>query len=104
MAKAGLTAPYQKVLALSEKMLASAQTGNWENLLGEGEAYFEAVQIIQNAPIIEADNPEKFAAIISCILDNDAKIKSLVKTRMDDLQGAMSSVSQSIRLNEAYHP
>ncbi|MHB1099084.1 MAG: flagellar protein FliT [Burkholderiales bacterium] len=104
MTKAGLTAPYQKVLALSEKMLASAQTGDWENLLGEGNAYFEAVRIIQNAPIIEVGNPEKFAALISCILDNDAKIKSLIKARMDDLHGAMGSVSQSLRLNAAYHP
>ncbi len=99
-----MSAPYQRVLALSERMLASAQGGNWENLPGEGKAYFDAIQLIRSAPVVEVDNPEKYAAVISCILENDAKIKSLIKARMDDLRGAMGSVNQSIRLNEAYRP
>ena len=99
-----MSAPYQKVLALSERMLASAQGGSWERLAGEGKAYFDAIELIRSSPIVEVDNPEKYAAVISCILENDAKIKSLIRARMDDLRGAMGSVNQSIRLNEAYRP
>jgi|GEM_PF-5591472 len=104
MARAGLTAPYQKLLALSEKMLASAQGGNWEGLPAAGKAYFDAIELIRNSPIVEVDNPENYAAVISCILENDEKIRSLIRARMDDLRGAMGSVTQSIRLNEAYRP
>lgn len=95
-----LSAHYSKILALSENMLNSAQAGNWERLLEEGKAYNE--QIIGLNGQSPAADSEQCAALIASILDNDGKIKLLIKARMDDLQGALSSVSQSIKLNQAY--
>jgi hypothetical protein len=91
---------YRKILALSERMLASARNGNWDNFIAEGKIYNET---ILGMPGLSADSEsEECAAIIASILENGETIKSLVKSRMDDLQGALSSVSQSIKLNQAY--
>lgn len=81
-------------------MLAAAQSGSWENLVEEGKTYTEG--ILGTSLPLAADDAEQCAALIASILENDAKIRSLVKTRMEDIHGALSSVSQSIKLNQAY--
>lgn len=90
---------YRKILVRSERMLASAQSGNWENLVEEAKAY---EQEILGVPPATDSEMEQCAELIASILENDEKIKSLVKARMSDLLGALSSVSQSIKLNQAY--
>ncbi len=93
-------AHYREILALSERMLASARAGRWESLVVEGKSYSEAV-LLADAPS-SGNDAAQCAEIIASILENDRKIKQLVKSRMDDLNGALSSVNQSIKLNQAY--
>lgn len=95
-----LAAHYRKILALSERMLASARDGHWENLIEEGKTYNQEILRL-SAPASDNESAE-CAAIIAAILENDNRIKSLIKARMDDLQGALSSVNQSMKLNQAY--
>lgn len=95
-----LPAHYRNILALSERMLASARAGSWEHLIEEGKTYSEAILGAGISPVV--DNAVQCAEIIASILENDRKIKELVKSRMDDLHGALSSVNQSIKLSQAY--
>ena len=78
-------------------MLLAAREGRWDDLTALEKDY---------TPVVFAASPDESvpAELIAAILDNDAKIKSLVKARMDDLRGALASIAQSIKLNQAYRP
>ena len=88
---------YRKIFEISENMLAAAKEGRWEDLVALEKTY---------APAVFAATPDESVPpeLIGAILDNDAKIRQLAKNRMDDLQGALTSVAQSIRLNQTYRP
>ena len=91
----GGAAEYQKILGISERMLSAAKNGRWDDLAPLEKEYSAAV--LANSPD-ETVSPD----LVRSILDNDAKIKELIKARMEDLAGALSSVSQAIKVKKAY--
>ncbi len=89
-------ADYAFILGISGKMLAAALEGRWEDVIDLEKEYSSAV--------FAAESSKAQPELVTAILDNDAKIKSLAKARIEDLKGAGASAGQAIKLNEAYRP
>lgn len=107
MSKEAVLLGYEKVFSISESMLFAVQNSQWDALIGLEKDYSTLMEEIRARDFIPPDDIEfakRKTELIRSILDNDAKIRAQVNAKLEDLQGAIASAGQAIKLNQAYRP
>ncbi len=97
---------YEEMLAITGKMLVTAQKGDWETLIIlEKECQKLTKKLIQNSSEPELSNAlqRKKAKIIRQVLNDNAEIKSITEPRMKELQEILDTTGHKRHLQRAYH-
>ncbi|QZN94302.1 flagella biosynthesis regulatory protein FliT [Symbiopectobacterium purcellii] len=96
---------YQQLLALSNKILHLAVSGQWDALVEQEIIYVRAVEGITNITIaddIDSVMRLQFRHILQEILDNEAQIKNLLQMRMEEISSLMEQSLKQRSINTTY--
>lgn len=100
-----IIAIYEDVASLTGEMLASARSGNWDQLAALESRCSSRVSLLRQgeAPVpLSGDLREKKVQIIRKILADDRAIRSLTDPWMEQLQWQISGVNTESKLARAY--
>jgi flagellar protein FliT len=96
---------YDSIAQASSKMLAAAQTADWDGLIGaemECTHFINQVSALsKNAAISDAGNKRRMA-VIHRVLADDAQIRRLVEPRLLTLEGFLHGRNNGRRVQSAY--
>lgn len=96
---------YEAVGLLTDRMLAAARAGEWDQLTdleGECSALVARLAAINDAAPLAVDSRARKVKIIQKILADDRAIRDLVSPWMAELAARMNSSSTSRKLTTAY--
>lgn len=96
---------YQKLQALSRKILGLAFNKQWDELVEQEIAYIQEVTHLSNTTLPDnLDSVMKlhFQKILCEIIENESQVKALLHLRMDELSSLMKSTVAQKSVNEAY--
>lgn len=101
-----ILALYETVADITDKMLAAARTGDWEQLAALESRCSSQVEIIkQNDQPRQPLTPlarERKTRIIKKILEDDRQIRDITEPWMAQLSAMMNSVGTERKLSKAY--
>lgn len=97
-------ADWQHLLLLSSQMLTLAKTQQWEALISGELAYIQRVEALSSSHrhVSESAYPSKMREILRQLLENEAEVKQLLLTRMDQLKVLIHQGNQQQSVNLAY--
>ena len=99
-----ISALYDEIWAVTQKMLDAAHNSDWELLISlEGSRRF-VVQAVQELDVGSAQDQGHIAEVIQQILAADAECKTLTEKWMAELQGRLTSVGNERKLVQQYGP
>jgi flagellar protein FliT len=95
---------YESLSELTGTMLSAAAQGEWDHLAELEQRCHGYVGSLMQAPPVQLNENEQRAkiAIISTILQNDAKIRALAEPRLHELQQQLLVTRTGQRSVEAY--
>ncbi|MEI7367133.1 flagella biosynthesis regulatory protein FliT [Pectobacterium sp. 1950-15] len=96
---------YQRLQALSRKILALASGGQWDELVAQEIIYVQLVENLTKRPIptdVDSVMQVHFRRILREIIENESQIKELLRNRMDDLRLLMKNSLAQQNVNAAY--
>lgn len=100
-----LLAIYQEILTHSQSMLRLAGEGQWDDLIDMEVDYLSAVEKLakatQNEPV-PTHTQEQLRPILRHILDNEAEVKKLLKSRQDEISLLIQQAGRQKSVNRAY--
>jgi flagellar protein FliT len=105
MSKDDVLSTYEAMLALSEQMVAAAESGEWDALsLLEKRvgAHASALQANDQQVLLDGASRVKKVAIIKQLLEYDRTIRDLTTPWMAQLSQLINSSGTARRLNNAY--
>jgi flagellar protein FliT len=100
-----LLSTYQQIYNLSNQMLALAQAGKWEELVGLELTYVTAVEKTANYAITENTSialQELLRNKLQQILNNESELKRLLQLRMDELKILIGQSTRQSTVNSTY--
>ena len=96
---------YEAILIITNKMLTAAESNEWEKLIAlEKECRKLTKKLVSNTSGRELSDEllKKKINIIHQVLSNDAKIRSITESWMDNLQNMINTVGHKRNLQQAY--
>ena len=97
---------YEAVADITDKMLAAARVGDWEQLAALESHCSSQVEIIkqndQQRPPLTATARERKVKIIKKILDDDRQIRDITEPWMAQLSAMINSTGTERKLSKAY--
>lgn len=97
---------YEAVADITDKMLAAARSGDWEQLAALESHCSSQVEIIkqndQQRPPLTATARERKVKIIKKILDDDRQIRDITEPWMAQLTAMINSTGTERKLSQAY--
>ncbi|EDE9520766.1 flagellar biosynthesis protein FliT [Salmonella enterica subsp. arizonae] len=96
---------WQRIALLSQSLLELAQRGEWELLLQQEVSYLQSIETVmekQTPPGITRSIQDMVAGYIKQTLDNEQRLKGLLKQRLDELSGLIGQSTRQKSLNNAY--
>lgn len=98
---------YTSVLAHGQKMLDSANSGDWEDLISQEGDYVEVIetlaQLEQSAQLDTAGRELKLD-LLTQIRDTEEQLRELLQSRMGQLSDLMAQSQSELRVHQAYEP
>lgn len=96
---------YETVAGITDKMLAAARNGDWEELIAlEARCAGHVATLKAGEPPVPLTGNvrERKVQIIQKILSDDREIRNITQPWMENLSNMMSSVGTERKLNHAY--
>lgn len=97
---------YAEILELSRRMLASAKSGQWDELVAQETKRQEVVgklkKQLENVARPPIGSQAKTNALIQEILKLDEETRTLTEHCMADIKGSLAAVGVSKQLNNTY--
>lgn len=100
-----LLAIYQEILVHSQSMLRLAGEGQWDKLIEKEVDYLGAVEKLAKATQYEqvpSQTQDRLRPVLRHILDNEAEVKKLLKSRQDEISGLIQQAGRQKSVNKAY--
>ena len=101
-----LIAAYERILEITDGMLAAARRGDWERLTAlEGDCRAEVGRLLalgDDLPRLDEPLRRRKVQIVKGVLESDAEIRRLVEPRMAELEQLIGHVRNEQRLTRAY--
>lgn len=101
-----LISQYEALSSLIGKMRSAADQADWEQLISFEQQYHQLTSDMRSAgdaPKPDESTRQHIDKLIRKILSDDAEIRKLTETRMEQLQIFIQSSRQEQRLNQAYN-
>lgn len=95
---------WHALLALSHTLLSLAHEGKWDELVEHEVTYVKMVERIAGQPL-PANNTlfqDKARILLAQILDNEARLKTLLQERMSELQVLINQTGKQKSVTTAY--
>jgi flagellar protein FliT len=101
---AELLGHYHALLPLSKKMLAAAQSQEWDQLAQFEQERFSILEKLKVEDTIKWKTAaaEEKGEIIRAVLAIDIEVKALAQAHSDHLQGHLNSISTGKKMKAAY--
>ncbi|HYC42133.1 MAG TPA: flagellar protein FliT [Noviherbaspirillum sp.] len=97
---------YEAVADITDKMLAAARLGDWEQLAELESRCSNQVEIIKRneepRPVLSPVARERKVRIIKKILDDDRQIRDITEPWMAQLSAMINSTGTERKLSQAY--
>jgi len=101
-----LIASYEKILEITEAMLAAARAGDWERLTGlETTCRSEVDRLValgEDGPRLPEPLRQRKAQIVRRVLEGDAEIRRCAEPWMNQLAQMMGHIRNERRLSQSY--
>ena len=101
-----LIASYEKILEITEAMLAAAKAGDWDRLTGlEKTCRAEVDRLValgDNGPRLPEALRLRKAQIVKRVLAGDAEIRKFAEPWMDQLAHMIGHIRNERRLSQSY--
>jgi flagellar protein FliT len=101
-----ILALYETVADITDRMLAAARTGDWEQLAELESHCSNQVEMIKQheepRPVLSAVARERKVKIIKKILDDDRQIRDITEPWMAQLSAMIKSTGTERKLSQAY--
>lgn len=94
---------YQSIADLSTRMLAVAQSQQWDQLVELGVQYQEAVERLKQLDPLDNDEKAARRELLTRILDDDAHIRRLVAQELDRLGHLLGTIKRQRTVLQAYY-
>ncbi|MFP1721811.1 flagellar protein FliT [Lonsdalea quercina] len=98
---------YQRILELSDRMLALAKKAEWAELIEVEQRYLEEVGIlpglIKHDNIVSNAEQGQIKRCLDTILSNETAITQLLESRLKELKGLIGQSARQQSVNAAYH-
>lgn len=98
-------AVFERIAMLTADMYAAARNVDWDRLIeleSMCKSEFEAAHSDQPLPPHSAEFVRRKSALLRQILADDAKIRSLIEPRLDELAVWLGSAGNTRQLHDAY--
>lgn len=93
---------YEAIADISGRMLAEAQADRWDEVVGLGEQYQAAVEVLRSLDeLSDADRLARRELLVR-ILDNDAHIRALAAPELARLGGLLGNMKRQHTVLQAY--
>ncbi len=95
---------WQALHAQSIAMLNLAHSGQWDALIEQEMHYVQLVESISRNPITSCPpaQVEQARFLLKKILENEQKLKEMLKTRMDELRNLLVQTGKQQSISTAY--
>lgn len=95
---------YERLLDLTDRMLAEARHAQWEQVVALSAEYLAAVEKIKNLPVPVATDTSTEAQQerLSRIIENDKQIQALVAPELQRLGGLLGDTKRHKNVVQAY--
>lgn len=100
-----IIATYEAILIITNKMLTAAEDNEWEKLIKLEKECRKLTKnlVTSNSDYVLSDELlKKKINIIHQVLANDAKIRSITESWMDNLQNMINTAGRKRNLHQAY--
>lgn len=94
---------YEAIAALSSRMLETAQAGDWDKLAALCNEYHDGVEQLRKLEPLDTDQRSARRVLLTRILENDARIRSLLAPELDRLGQMISTFKRQRALLRAYY-
>lgn len=94
---------YQAIADVTERMLAYARAGQWEQVSALTHEYREAVRALQDAPPLSRDELASRRSLMLNILENDAGLRRLISPQLETLSEKMGNLQRQRNVLQAYY-
>lgn len=96
---------WQRIALLSNSLLELAQRGEWNLLLDQEVNYLKSIETVveaQTPPDLTRNVQDMAAVYIKQTIENEQKLKILLKQRLNELSGLIGQSSRQQSLNHTY--
>lgn len=96
---------WQRIALLSHSLLELAQRGEWNLLLDQEVNYLKSIETVveaQTPPDLTRNVQDMAAVYIKQTIENEQKLKILLKQRLNELSGLIGQSSRQQSLNHTY--
>ncbi|NYT35500.1 flagellar protein FliT [Allopusillimonas soli] len=93
---------YETIARISHRMLDEAQAKRWDQVLSLGEQYRQAVEVLRNQGVLSDNDREARRALISGILDDDARIRALIFPELERLGTLIGDLRHQRNVLQSY--
>lgn len=95
---------YKEIYQLNYNMLEMVQKGKWMEFISLAEMYIIKLQDVINCldASVLADECSDLRVMFNSLIENENKIETKLKIRLDVLKAEMSSLNRGKKINEMY--